>query len=192
MRVTGGQARGRIIKVPDTGTVRPTTDKMRQQLFNMLQHSPWAVGNGFDLDDAHVLDGFCGSGALGLEALSRNAASCVFVDIDGKVLQTTKTNVKTCGYDAKAQFIMRGCHTMGPRPATVQPRTLVLLDPPYNKDFITPSLAALDAGGWFAPGALIVAESEKGWMGEAPAKLAPIHTRSDGDSQLNVWQAASS
>ncbi len=188
MRITGGQARGRIIKVPQTDTVRPTTDKMRQQLFNMLTHSPWAVGAGFDLVDAHVFDGFCGSGSLGLEALSRYAASCVFVDFDARVLQVAKDNVKTCKFDDVSTFLMKSCAKLGVRPEKIPARNLALLDPPYRKDFITPSLIALVEGHWLADGALVVAESEKGWRAEeVPTNLTQSHTRVDGDSQLNVW-----
>jgi 16S rRNA (guanine966-N2)-methyltransferase len=189
MRITGGEAKGRILKVPDTGTVRPTTDKMRQQLFNMLLHSPWAVGNGFELVGAHVLDGFCGTGALGLEALSRGAANCVFIDSDGRVLQIAKENVKNCKYDAVSQLMIKGCQKLGPRPENILPRTLVLLDPPYRKDFIVPALTSLVDGHWLAPDALVVAESEKDWREAGPTSLTQIHVRVDGDSQLNVWQA---
>lgn len=190
MRITGGQARGRILKVPDTNTVRPTTDKMRQMLFNMLAHSAWATQAGFELAGAHVFDGFCGTGALGLEALSRGASSCVFVDHDGRVLQVAQANVKMCGYDKVSQFLIKGVQKMGARPENVAPRNLVLLDPPYNKDFVTPSLAALAEGGWLAPDALVIAETEKGWAGTAPDSLKGIHVRADGDSQLNVWYFA--
>lgn len=188
MRITGGEFRGRIIKAPQTGSVRPTTDKMRQQLYNMLMHSPWAVGAGFELEGAHVFDGFCGSGSLGLEALSRGAASCVFVDFDGRVLQVAKDNVKTCKAQDAATFLMKSCAKLGARPEGIAPRTLALLDPPYRKDFIGPSLEALAEGGWLADGALVIAESEKGWRGDVPAKLTQSHIRVDGDSQLNVWQ----
>lgn len=187
MRVTGGSARGRFLKVPQTGSVRPTTDKMRQQLYNMLMHSPWAVGAGFELSGAHVFDGFCGSGSLGIEALSRDAASCVFVDFDARVLQIAKENAKTCKFDSQSIFLMKSCPKLGPRPDKIAPRTLALLDPPYRKGFITPSLQALVEGGWLENGALIVAESEKGWSGDTHATLIQSHVRVDGDSQLNVW-----
>jgi 16S rRNA (guanine966-N2)-methyltransferase len=189
MRVTGGESRGRVLKVPQTDTVRPTTDKMRQQLFNMLTHSPWAVGYGFDLVGAHVFDGFCGTGALGIEALSRGAQTCVFVDYDARVLQFAKDNVKMCKYDAVSTFLMKGCQKMGPRPDKVPPRNLILLDPPYRKDFIAPALASLVEGGWLSDDALVVAESERGWVPQAPANLTQAHVRIDGDSQLNVWHA---
>ncbi|MCB9986846.1 MAG: RsmD family RNA methyltransferase [Rhodospirillales bacterium] len=191
MRVTGGEARGRTLKVPAMGVVRPTTDKMRQQLFNMLMHSPWAVGAGFALEGACVFDGFCGSGALGIEALSRGAAHCAFVDYDGRVLGVARENVKVCGYADAAVFLMKGCQKLGPRPENILPRDLALLDPPYRKGFVAPTLAALVAGDWLAPGALVIAESEKGWSvgaDDIPSCLVPLHMRVDGDSQLNVWQ----
>jgi 16S rRNA (guanine966-N2)-methyltransferase len=188
MRVTGGEARGRNLKVPQTDTVRPTTDKMRQQLYNMLMHSPWAVGAGFELVGAHVFDGFCGTGALGIEALSRGAACCVFVDFDGRVLAIAKENVKTCKYDDVSTFLMKGCQKLGARPDGLPARDLVLLDPPYRKDFIVPALEALVEGNWLESGALLVVESEKGWRGSVSAQLTQTHTRVEGDSQLNVWK----
>ncbi|MBU6236169.1 MAG: 16S rRNA (guanine(966)-N(2))-methyltransferase RsmD [Alphaproteobacteria bacterium] len=187
MRVTGGECRGRILKVPDTGTVRPTTDKMRQMLYNMLAHSQWATQAGFELVEAHVLDGFCGTGALGIEALSRGAQSCVFVDHDGRVLKIAEANVKMCGYDKVSTFLIKGCQTMGPRPDKIPPRNLVMLDPPYNKDFMLPSVTSLMDGGWLAPDALVIGETEKGWAGAVPEALRLVHVRADGDSQLNVW-----
>ncbi len=187
MRVTGGACRGRILKVPDTNTVRPTTDKVRQMIYNMLAHSAWASRAGFELAGAHVLDGFCGTGALGIEALSRGADTCVFIDHDGRVLHTAQANVKACGYDHVSHFLIKGCQKMGARPDTISPRNLVLLDPPYRKDFVTPALAALVEGGWLADDALVLAETEKGWAGEAPQSLENVLVRADGDVQLNVW-----
>lgn len=190
MRVTGGEARGRILKVPDTGTVRPTTDKMRQQLYNMLAHSPWAVRAGFVLPDALVLDGFCGTGALGIEALSRGAAHCVFVERDRTVMDFARDNVKLCQYEAKSVFINKDCQAIGQRPETILPRQLCMLDPPYRKGLVEPAIAALFEGKWLAPHALIVAETEKGWDGIVPDVLQKVLVRTDGDSQLNVWYQA--
>lgn len=188
MRVTGGQARGRILKVPDIQAVRPTTDKMRQMLFNMLAHSVWAAQTGFELPGAHVLDGFCGTGALGIEALSRGAADCVFVDSDRHVVQAAQANVKTCGFEAQTRFLMKTCQTLGSCPKEIPPRNLVLLDPPYRKDLVEPSISALAQGGWLAPDALVIAETEKNWVqANLPQSLHNAHVRTEGDSQLNVW-----
>lgn len=187
MRVTGGSARGRVLKMPPQGVVRPTSDKMRQALYNMLSHSPWALEAEFDLDGAHVLDGFCGTGALGLEALSRGAATCVFVDYDGRVLQTTKDNAKTCGFTAQATFLAKGCQNLGARPASIEPVSLVLLDPPYNKELAGPALAALHDGNWCAKNAICVCETELNAVIPAPAAFTPVFMRDYGQSQLNAW-----
>jgi len=187
MRITGGTARGRVIKVPAGGHVRPTTDRMRQTLFNMLNHSTWSAAAGFEIDGAHVLDGFCGTGSLGLEALSRGAADCLFVDFDGRVLQTAKANVKACGFDPQASFMMKGCQSMGPRPDDIHPRDLVMLDPPYRKGLIAPSIHSLAEGGWLADDALVIAESEKGWTGDVPSGIVPVHVRAAGDTALNIF-----
>lgn len=191
MRVTGGECRGRILKVPSTGTVRPTSDKMRQMLYNMLAHSPWAAQAGFELSGSHVLDGFCGTGVLGIEALSRGAEDCVFIDHDRQVLKIAEANIKLCGYTDVSTFIHSPCQRIAERPANIAPRNLVLLDPPYRKDFVPPSLQSLCEGGWLASNALCIAETEKGWAGEVIDALVPLHVRVDGDSQLNVWYLAS-
>ncbi len=187
MRVTGGAARGRALKMPGDGVVRPTSDKMRQALYNLLSHSPFILEQGFDLDGAQVLDGFCGTGALGIEALSRGAAACVFVDYDAKVLQTTRENAKACGFAGQAGFLTKGCQNMGARPASIQPANLVLLDPPYNKDLAAPALTALHEGGWCADGAICVCETELRAIIPAPAVFKPLLMRDYGQSQLNIW-----
>jgi len=188
MRITGGSARGRVIRMADQGVVRPTSDKMRQALYNMLAHSPWVMQSGFDLDGARVFDGFCGTGALGLEALSRGAVHCVFVDYDGRVLQTAKDNAKTCGFTPHASFILKGCQNLGPRPANIEPVNLVLLDPPYGKDLVAPALAALHEGGWCVAGCLCVAETATGDVVDAPSFFQFLNARDYGDSRLSMWQ----
>ena len=107
MRIAGGQWRSRTVKVPKTGT-RPTSDKVRQAIFNML-HSRGAV------DDAIVLDAFCGSGALGLEALSHGAASCLFWDKSPQAVRTTKENIADLDA-AMAACMLQDATKIGPRP----------------------------------------------------------------------------
>lgn len=182
MRITGGSARGRVLKVPDTGTVRPTSDKMRQQIFNMLNNAKFAAD--FDLVDARVLDGFCGSGALGIEALSRGAAHVTFVDMDRRVLDITRGNVSLCGFADKAVFVQRAVGAIG----AGSPCDLVLLDPPYRKGLLAPALSALHQGGWLAEGAIIVCETERGWRDLVDDIFVLCDMREGGDSQLNIWQ----
>jgi 16S rRNA (guanine966-N2)-methyltransferase len=161
-------------------------------IFNMLAHSPWAQKAGFSIQDMHVLDGFCGSGALGIEALSRGAASCLFVDLDRKVLDIARANITVCGYEKKSVFLLRSCDAFGAKSSETAPKNLVFLDPPYRKDLALPALCSLYEGGWLAPRALIVAETEKNWRGDVPSVFENLLVRTDGDSQWNVWYLTAS
>ena len=158
MRITGGEYRGRIIKAPQGLNVRPTTDKNRQAIFNIIQKYGHPV-------DSHVLDIFCGTGALGLESISRGASSCTFVDKDKTSIAFARENADALGVNSYATFIHREAAKIGPRPAGVAQADLVFVDPPYRQGLIYPALAALvqSASGknaWLAPQALVVVESE--------------------------------
>ena len=152
MRIEAGAHKGTKLTVPDGTDVRPTSDRARQAIFNMLIHRFDAV------EGASVLDAFAGSGALGLEALSRGAASLVAMELARPALDTLKHNISACRENART--LVFACNALSPPPA--QPRyapcSLVFLDPPYGQGLIAPALAALDKAGWVAPGALIVAE----------------------------------
>lgn len=187
MRVTGGSARGRLIAMPKSGIVRPTSDKMRQQIFNLLQHSAWARSVEFELEGAYVLDGFCGSGALGIEALSRGATDCVFIDHDRRVLDHVKGTLTTLGFTDQAMCILKTCQAIGPRPEGVQARTLVMLDPPYKKNLVAPALMALHVQRWIAPGAIILGETERGADVSVQAPFVLLHNKTEGDSCLTAW-----
>jgi 16S rRNA (guanine966-N2)-methyltransferase len=151
MRIIAGQWRGRALAAPPGDTTRPTADRVRQALFDMLAHAPWASHD--TLVGATVLDAFAGTGALGLEALSRGAAHAHFIERDRPALAALRANIATLAAPA----------TIHPGDATApppgRPCTLVFLDPPYAQGLVDRALAALDAVGWLAPGALIVAET---------------------------------
>lgn len=150
MRIAGGQWRSRSLSVPAAG-VRPTSDKVRQAIFNML-HARGAVV------DAHALDAFCGSGALGLEALSQGAAHCTFWDKAPGSIKITKQNIETLGAGAQSTVRPGDATGIGTRPDAQQKFTLVFLDPPYDKDLIVPALAALQSGDWVEEDCLFVLE----------------------------------
>jgi 16S rRNA (guanine966-N2)-methyltransferase len=173
MRITSGAYRGRILQVPDGSVVRPTSDKVRQAIFNMLLQ--------YDLPaDAVVVDGFAGSGALGLEALSRGARFVTFFDVLGASLAAVKTNIQTLGVGPVTRVVKGDVTKAGKRIAGVDPAHLVFLDPPYRKGLVIPALRALIAGGWAAEDGLIVVESELEW--ECPV---PVLDRRDyGDTAV--------
>ena len=157
MRIVAGRHRGRALQAPPGDAVRPTSDRAREALFNILAHGRF--GNGGDgpaYAGASVLDAFAGTGALGLEALSRGAAEAFFLESDRAALAVLRRNVEALGETARARIV--------PADATNPPRAqkpcgLVFLDPPYRGGLAQPALAALAAAGWIAPDALCVVEA---------------------------------
>src|SRR6516165_8848650 len=150
MRVVGGKHRGRRLLTPTGRKVRPTSDRAREALFNILSHGQFAAG-GIPFADGAVLDAFAGSGACGLEALSRGAAEAVFIEQDRDALAVLKKNIEALGESARAR-VVPGDATHPPR--AMSPCEVVFLDPPYRSGLAGPALAALGAAGWLAPGAL--------------------------------------
>ena len=158
MRIVGGRHRGRQLESPADLPIRPTGDRAREALFNILEHGKLAQGGLSPVRGARVLDVFCGTGALGLEALSRGAAHAVFLDSDAAALKLARRNVARVQETAQATFLPADAT----RPPTAdQPCTLIFLDPPYAEDVLEPAMAALTKGGWVAPGAIIVAEVDR-------------------------------
>jgi 16S rRNA (guanine966-N2)-methyltransferase len=151
MRIIAGRWKGKQLVAPPGETTRPTSDRARQALFDMLWHAPWA---GRDVvEGAVVLDAFAGTGTLGLEALSRGAATATFIEKDRAALVALRANIANCKAEGQ---VIAGDAAKPPRP--LQPATLVFLDPPYGSGLLATALEALDAAGWFAPGALICTE----------------------------------
>ncbi|QUD85994.1 16S rRNA (guanine(966)-N(2))-methyltransferase RsmD [Phenylobacterium montanum] len=159
MRIVAGAYRGRAITAPEGQGTRPTSDRAREALFNVLVHAPWSPG----LQGLRVMDLFAGSGALGLEALSRGAAFCLFVETDAAARGAIRDNVEALG--AKGELFgrtrvhRRDATDLGPRPSSDGAAfDLAFLDPPYAKGLGEKALEHLVAGGWLAPGALVVFE----------------------------------
>jgi 16S rRNA (guanine966-N2)-methyltransferase len=155
MRIVGGRHRGRRLLAPPGDTVRPTSDRAREALFNILSHGRLAA-DGIPFAGVAVLDAFAGTGALGLEALSRGAAEAVFFERDPEALAVLRKNVATLGESARAQIM--------PYDATRPPRAgsrcaLAFLDPPYRSGFAAAALEAIEAAGWLMPDALAVIET---------------------------------
>jgi len=154
MRIVGGSHRGRPIAVPEGDKVRPTSDRARESLFNILEHGRWAA-SGSPIAGARVLDAFAGTGALGLEALSRGASHVTFLELAPVALAVLKSNVASLKEGARAT-ILRGDAVAPPR--APEPCSLVFLDPPYGKNAAPPTLKNLANAGWLAPGAVVVLE----------------------------------
>jgi 16S rRNA (guanine966-N2)-methyltransferase len=154
MRIVGGSHRGRRLLAPIGDTVRPTSDRAREALFNILSHGQFAA-EGVPLIDAAVLDAFAGTGALGLEALSRGAASAAFIERDPEALAVLRKNVAALDEGARAR-IRPGDATRPPR--ATAPCDIVFIDPPYRSGLAATALSGLAAAGWLAPEALVVVE----------------------------------
>jgi 16S rRNA (guanine966-N2)-methyltransferase len=180
VRIVAGRWRGRALAAPGGAATRPTADRVRQALFDMLMHAPWAGRAA--VEDAVVLDAFAGTGALGLEALSRGAARATFIEQDRAALAALRANIAATGATAR---VIAGDAT---RPPPGAPCGLVFLDPPYGKDLGPRAVAALSAAGWIAPGALVVLEIGRG---EAlPAIGTLLDDRAHGAARLTIWRAA--
>lgn len=155
MRIVSGRFRGRTLSAPEGRTTRPTSDRARQALFDVLAHAAWAP----EVADARVLDLFAGSGALGLEAVSRGAAFCLFVETDETARGAIRDNVEALGLFGVTRIHRRDATDLGVRPASAGPPFgLAFLDPPYGQGLGERALAGLAAGGWLAPGAVLAWE----------------------------------
>ncbi|MEX0808280.1 MAG: 16S rRNA (guanine(966)-N(2))-methyltransferase RsmD [Dongiaceae bacterium] len=185
MRIVAGRHKGRRIAAPEGQDVRPTSDRARESLFNILAHNPrlGAGEDGAPIRDAIVLDGFAGSGALGLEALSRGAAHAIFLDSDFQALRSIKANAETLGEMANATILK--ADATKPPPA-IRAASLVFLDPPYGKGLAAPALAALAAAGWIAPGAIVSVETGPGENFVAPEGFEMIDERRYGKATITL------
>src|SRR5258705_8744178 len=152
MRVVGGRLKGRNLASPSSRDIRPTADRLRESLFNILIHA-------YDdpIQDARVLDLFAGTGALGIEAISRGAAFALFVDNGAEARALLRNNVESLRLGGVAKEFRRDAGNLGPA-HPVEPFSLVFLDPPYAKKLAEKALASLRDGGWLTPAALLVVE----------------------------------
>ncbi len=159
MRIIGGEHRGRPLLSPEGQETRPTSDRARLAIFNILQHAKWPPAPA--VTEAFVLDAFAGTGALGLEALSQGAQHAVFLEQSQTALSVCKANIAKLGYEAKTTALKTDATAPPARPASLAPRTLVFLDPPYGKNLGAAALAALAEKNWLAPRAVCVLEMDK-------------------------------
>jgi 16S rRNA (guanine966-N2)-methyltransferase len=179
MRIVAGTFRGRPLVAPKGQSTRPTADRTRQALFDVLEHAPWSSG----LAGLRVIDLFAGSGALGLEALSRGAAFCLMVETDAAARGAIGANIEALNLFGRTRVHRRDATALGARPAADGgPFDLALIDPPYGKGLGERALGSLAAGDWLAPGALVALERGVG----DPAPETPGYERLD----QRTWGAA--
>ena len=182
MRITSGSHRGRTLNAPDGRDTRPTSDRARQAVFNILEHAAWAP----DLNGARVIDLFAGSGALGLEALSRGAAFCLFVETAEAARGAIRDNIEGLDLFGATRLHRRDATALGDKPAgDGTPFDLAFLDPPYGQGLGEAALEGLAQGGWLAADAVCVLERGPG---EPPLSLRDfslLDQRSYGVAQVS-------
>jgi 16S rRNA (guanine966-N2)-methyltransferase len=177
MRIVGGRLRGRALAAPKSLAVRPTADRLREAVFNILVHA-----YGDPVTGARVLDLFAGTGAFGLEALSRGAAFALFVDDGAEARALIRENITTLGLGGVTRIFRRDATRLGAA-APVEPFALVFLDPPYRAGLAEPALVAARDGGWLMPAALIVVEEAAGVF-KPPAGFDEIERRRYVDTEV--------
>ncbi len=172
MRIIAGIYRGRKLETPSDKDIRPTTDKMRERIFSMLQHARYP-----DLYGAKVMDVFAGTGALGLEALSRGASHVTFVEKSPKSIALLNKNIAAMKVENDVSLIKSRATNLKAAPA---PCDIIFMDPPYGRSLLAPSIACLLDGNWLAGGGVIIAELKKDEDFEIPEGLTLMDDRKQG------------
>jgi 16S rRNA (guanine966-N2)-methyltransferase len=178
MRIIGGRLKGRVLKSPGSDQVRPTADRLRETIFNILIH---AYGN--PIERARVIDLFAGTGAMGLEALSRGAGFVLFVEQAAAACAILHANIQMLGLEHAARVLRCDARKLGIAPEG-EKYSLIFLDPPYGRGLAPPALAALGEGGWLAENALLVIEDSASAMVRLPDGFALAETRRFGPAQI--------
>lgn len=181
MRIIAGTLGGRKLETPAGSDIRPTSDKLRGAIFNALNAR-------IDFEDLVVLDIFCGTGALGLEAISRGAGQATFIDSARDSLELAKKNVGNLKASSQAQFVLKDVLKLGERPSSQTPADLFFCDPPYNKGLITPAVQSLVDGGWLGPEAFGVLEMEKSAVFQTPQGSEVLQEKIYGDTKVVYLQ----
>ena len=180
MRIVGGEYRGRPLAAPKSGAIRPTTDRTRESLFNILSHSyPES------LDGTRVLDLFSGTGALGIEALSRGARYCLFVEESAEGRGLLRENVEALSLQGKTRIFRRDAADLGPA-GPVDPFDLVFADPPYGKGLGERALVCAADNSWLADGALVVLEEAASANVILPTPFEALESRPYGESVIRI------
>jgi 16S rRNA (guanine966-N2)-methyltransferase len=181
MRIIAGKFKGKTIEAPRGLGTRPTSDRVREALFNVLEHGAPEI----DFEGLRVLDLFAGSGALGLEALSRGARYCLFIDDDASARAAIRRNVEALGLTGATKIWRRDVTRLGPA-GTVAPFDLMFCDPPYGKGLGEQALAAAVEGGWLKDAAVAVLEERADAQPAWPFHFAEIDRRRYGDTEIAI------
>jgi 16S rRNA (guanine966-N2)-methyltransferase len=179
MRVVAGRFRGRPLAAPGDAGTRPTSDRVRESVFNILAHG---LGD-FSIEGRRVIDLFSGTGALGIEALSRGASYCLFVEEAPDARALIRRNVESFGLTGETRIFRRDATDLGPA-GNMEPYGLAFLDPPYGKGLGEKALAGLAAGGWLTPGAIAVFEEKAGAPISIPPEFSTLDSRTWGKTEI--------
>lgn len=178
MRIVAGALRGRVLAAPRSASIRPTSDRTREAVFNVIAHA-----HADKLEGARVLDLFAGTGALGLEAVSRGASHCLFIEESAEGRGLIRANVEAFGLQGRTKIFRRDATALGSA-GTIFPFDLVFADPPYGKGLGERALASALAGGWLKPDALVVVEEAAATPFAPPAGLRSLDRRDYGDTSV--------
>src|ERR1700748_1729197 len=183
MRVVGGRLKGRNLASPSSREIRPTADRLREPVFIILVHA-------YDdpIAGARVLDLFAGTGALGIEAVSRGAAFALFVDNGAEARALLRNNVEALALGGVTKVYRRDATDPGPAHPT-EPFSLAFLDPPYGKGLAEKALVSVREGGWLTPGALLVVEEAKAASFAAPDGFEELERRVYDDTEFVILRA---
>ena len=182
MRIVGGEFRGRTLAAPKSNDIRPTTDRTRESLFNILAHAyPEA------LDGTRVIDLFAGTGAVGLEAISRGCRSGLFVEMGVEGRGLIRENIEALGLQSRARIFRRDATDLGV-PGTMEPFHFAFADPPYGKGLGEKALAAAASGGWLVPGALVILEERADVIPAPVTGLSFLEERGFGDTKMHFYR----
>lgn len=181
MRIVSGSLKGRAIVTPPGQATRPTSDRARQAVFNILEHAAWAP----ELRDARCIDLFAGSGALGFEAISRGAAFCLFVETDEAARGAIRDNIDSYGLFGATRIHRRDATDLGIRPSSAgAPFDIAFMDPPYRQGLAEKALAGLAAGDWLKPGAVVMVERASDEIEISPEGFESLDTRDYGAARV--------
>lgn len=184
MRIIAGSLKGRKLQPPTDDTIRPTSDRTRENIFNLLMHGRFG---GENILGQPVVDLCCGTGALGLEAISRGASFCTFIDQSKKALELARGNALHCGVTNQCQFVQADATKL---PTTARPAALVFMDAPYAKAITLQAYEGLKKGGWFAPNAWFAVEQPH----HTPASELPgaelVAEREYGKTLIRIYDVA--
>ena len=184
MRITAGRLKGRPLIAPEGKNIRPTSDKVRQAIFNVLEHHDF--GADFVLERARVIDLFAGTGALSLEALSRGASYAFLIDNLAESRATLQRNVEAMQLTGVTKIWRRDATDLGRN--INEPFDLAFLDPPYGKNLLVPALSSLQVGGWLQPHAVVITEAARGDDIPSTDSFQLLDEKYYGVTQVSFWR----